>query len=189
MFLFGGRPLTLPNRTLQLSVIQPLACTFDGGCTTYSYCLRPTDEIIFTRFWRVQGAALVAVRLLWLCFYLADGHEGRTLQLSVIQPLACTFDGGCTTYSYCLRPTDEIIFARFWHVQGAALVAVRLLLEYFLFGRPLATVIILCIRPFVAVMFLFGGRPLTIPSRTLQADGAFLKSPGCTRFAHLVRGC
>ena len=64
MFLFGGRPLTLPSRTLQLSVIQPVACTFDGGCRTYLYCLRLTDEIIFASFWRVQGAALVAVRLL-----------------------------------------------------------------------------------------------------------------------------
>ena len=44
-------------------------------------------------------------------------------------------------------------------MQGAALVAVRLLLEYFLFGRPLATVMILCILPFVAVMFYLADGP------------------------------
>ena len=42
MFLFGGRPLTLPNRTLQLSVIQPVACrlTVDAGRTHIAYAQR-----------------------------------------------------------------------------------------------------------------------------------------------------
>ena len=77
-----------------------VVCAFDGVCTTHPYRLRPTDEIIIAQFGRVQGAALVAVRDIYMMAFLrtAPNLPSRALQPSVIHAL---FIGG-------LRPSPNL---------------------------------------------------------------------------------
>ena len=123
-------------------------------------CILPFVAVMFLCGRPFATGIILCILPLVAVVFLFGGRPRGPHPAVVGNPTGClSFDGGCRTYSYCLRPTDEIIFARFWRVQGAALVAVRLLLEYFLFGRPLATVMILCILPFVAVMFYLADGP------------------------------